>query len=1267
MEVRILGPTEVIEGATPVPLPMGRARSLLGLLVLHAGEVVSADRLVDELWGESPPPTVNTALQGLVYKLRRRLEPQRGKDEPPRILLTRPPGYLLDLAPDLIDASRFRRLVAEAAGAPPQRAVELLRRAAALWRGPALVDFHYEPFAQAEIAELEELRLTAVEKRIEADLALGRHRDLIGELERLTAEHPLREGVHGLLMLALYRSGRQAEALRVYADLHATLVEQIGVDPGPSLQQLEELILRQDPTLDLEVVTPLESVADEERWISEERRIVTVLAVDVALTSDKGDAPDAEVSQRVLERYFRRATAVLAGHGGSVDESVADTLVGIFGLPTTREDDAVRAVLAAVDLRHLLAATNTELGETGSAQLSARVGIETGEVIVGKTTVRASGSPVRGATQLYRAAQGGEILIGEATRLLVGKAVLCEPRKIDSDDRPGRGVWRMVDLVPGVPALPLTLEAPMVGREVELSELRGAFERVVGQGKPVRVTTIGEPGIGKSRLARELASMIESEAWVLTGHCPASGEGNSLWPLREVVEAVAGRIETGAFVDLLRDEEDAEQIAKHVMAITGSAGWEGSPGALFPMTRRFFEALARERPVVLIFEDLHWAQSSFLDLVEYLTERIRAPLFLLCLARPEILEEHAEWVEGDRSTSLILGPLQAEESRRLAANRLAGTMVPGDVLTRVLDSAQGNPLFVEQLVATIGEEGDFSIPATVQALLASRIDRLGPAERDLIRFASVLGDRFPVDALIYLLPEPARRHAARHLGTLERKGLMLREVDQEHGESGFRHVLIQQAAYRSMTMQTRSELHERAADWLEAEAAREFDETVGYHLERAHRYRQELGVHDDHTQGLAVRAGEKLAGAGLRAFTTRLDAAGAENLLGRARSLLSSDHPAQWQASFRLAEAHETMGRHDEADSVLSEMLATEPEASTNRVVLELERVRVRFATGPDPMTLEEIADLANAALTGYEAKGDEAGMAQALFMLGEVSRRRGRIADMEEQVRRGMEHADRSDSGREQLGARRMLATAIEVGPKPVPICIEECEALAVWRGKHNAAVLVILAHLNAMHGHVDLARDMVARAEVLLKESARARRPLTLLTKRRAEVEILAGDLDSAEDQLRRALHLDLDMEIREEASEAAALLARVLFAKHNLDEAAEMADLSRDQAPAQSVTPQALWRSTKALTLAARGEYEDATRLAESAIELVPDDMLNLRADVHIDRAMVLSTLGFEEEAQHAVVEGIDLYRRKGNLAASRARSRTSTPTGWTRQTP
>ncbi|HEY3428396.1 MAG TPA: BTAD domain-containing putative transcriptional regulator, partial [Acidimicrobiia bacterium] len=900
MEFRILGPTEVLDNGEPLPLPKGRARSLLGLLVLRVGEVVSSDRLIDELWGEAPPPTVGTALQGLVSSLRKRLEPYRDRAESPTVLVTRGSGYLLAADPGEVDANRFRRLIVEAAQTHPLHAAELLRAALGLWRGPALADFTYEPFAQVEIAELEELRLTAMEKRVEADLAIGRHREVVGELERLVAEHPLREGVRRLLMLALYRSGRQAEALQVYADIRRTLVEELGLDPAPFLQQLEELILRQDRSLDLEAVSP-SSPSAPSRWIADERKMVTVLSVDVVASLGEGEAPDAEVSRRALEKFFHKAAAVVIGHGGQAEVVIRDALVGTFGVPTAREDDALRAVRSAVDLRHLLAAYNAELGQSGHVRLIARTGIDTGEAVINSTANDPAGGPVRGATLLHQSAGAGEILVGETTRLLIGKGVLVEPLEINRRS-PHRSLWRVLDLVSGVPALALSPETAMVGREIELSQLTAAFRRVARAGRPFRLVMLGDPGVGKSRLARELAEVIGTEASVVTGHCLSYGEGVAFWPVREILVSLAGQIEASPLIDLMGDEKDAEAIARLLVDAFGPGQVE-SPGSLFPVFGRFFEALACRRPVVLILEDLHWAQPTFLDLVDYLTETAQSPLLLLCLARPELLEVHPSFGEGVRAGTLRLGPLGPGESRKLAANRLAGRMVPTEVLTRILESAQGNPLFVEQLLAAIEEEGEFVIPATLQALLAARIDRLGPAERDLIRFASVLGSRFRVAALLSLLPELARPYALSHIRTLERKDLMHLLADSPEEERlGFRHVLIQQAAYRSMTMKTRALLHERAGAWLEAEAGQDRDqieEAVGYHLERAYEYRLRLGEMDEHARGLAIRAGEKLAGAGLRAFS-RFDAASAENLLRRSRSLLPLGHPAHSDVSFRL-------------------------------------------------------------------------------------------------------------------------------------------------------------------------------------------------------------------------------------------------------------------------------------------------------------------------------------------------------------------------------
>lgn len=1229
MEFRILGPTEVLDNRGLVPLPRGRGRLLLGVLLLRAGEVISTDRLIDELWGETPPPTVDTALQGLVFRLRRLLEPNRQQGEPPRLLLTRHPGYVLAVEPAQIDADRFRRLMADAEATEPHQAVALLRTALDLWRGPALADFTYEPFAQADIAALEELRLTAEEKRIEAELALGHHRELIGELERLVAQHPLRERLREHLMLGLYRSDRQGEALHVYSDLRDTLLEELGLDPAPSLQELEGRILRQDASLDL-----VEAVVAHapEPWLTEERKMVTVLALDVAVSTDSGGEPDPETTRIILDRLYREASNVVSGHGGTAQRMLGSTLVGFYGIPVTREDDALRAVRAAVDLRHLITAINRELSPEVS--LHPRTGIDTGVVVMGETPGDTTGGSVRSAGLLQREAGDGQILVGEATRLLIGKAALVQ--QVAAETSYGRSAWRVLDLAP-ISAVSQA-ETPIVGRKHELDELLSGYQRVVEEGRPYRLTVVGGPGIGKSRLAREIASQLISEALVLTGHCPSYGNGITFWPLREIVLAVGDGIDKPSLERLLGDGTEAAGIADHVLAAIGSAQTPARPAALFPKLRHFFEFLARSRPLVVILEDMHWAQATFLDLVEYLAEGAAAPIYLLCLARPELLEERPNWAED----SLELAPLGPAESRALAANRLSGRMVPAQVVDKLLETAQGNPLFVEQLAAAIGEQGDVSVPPTVEALLASRIDRLGPAERDLVRRASVLGHRFTMEALLWLLPDQARPSAPIHLRTLERKEFV---VPLPSGtEFAFRHVLVQQAAYRSLTKQMRAHLHELAAGWME-DRPEQLEEAVGYHLEQSFRYHQEIGDPETKAQDLACQAGEKLAAAGLRAFG-RFDAGGAENLLTRARALLPGGHRDDWDVSFRLAEAHETMGRHGDAEAILEDLAATASNDAT-RLTLELERAWVRFAIGPDPMSMDELADLARSALARYE--DEDAKTVLPLFILGEVFRRSGRISEMESTLRRCLVHADRSTSTRYQLGARRMLATALEVGRTPVTQCIDECGRLLVLRGRENAAVLPILGRLYAMNSDVDLGRKMVVRAETLLREGARARRPLSLVWKRRAEVELLGGDLDVSEDYLRQAVELDMAMDIREEGAEAAALLSRVLFLRGRYEEAGEMAELSKSQAPAESITPQALWRSASAGVSAAAGEVEEAMRFGEEAIALVPPEMVNLRGDLHLDLARALLIAGQEDPAQSAIEKAINSYERKGNRAA------------------
>ncbi|MPZ14912.1 MAG: AAA family ATPase [Chloroflexi bacterium] len=1276
MEFRVLGPLEVVDGDRQVVLPTGRGRALLALLILRAGEVVSTDRLVDLLWGETPPPTVTTALQGLVSTLRKRLEPARAAGDAPTVLETRPPGYVLAIDRGQVDAHRFRCLLAEAAEAPALERAAKLRSALGLWRGPPLADFTYEPFAQSDIAVLEELRLAAVEERIDADLSVGRHAELVGELKDLIAEQPLRERPRGQLMLALYRSGRQAEALEVYRTTRHVLVEELGIDPGPALQALELAILRQDESLDpptapaLSKVTrvshPTEPPLAGQPWLPQGRKTVTVTFLELSLSTSSDASRDPEALRRIIERHVRTASDVVTRHGGSVAELIGDVVVAIFGIPSAHEDDALRAVRAMSELRRELAAVNEELVRAGGVRLAARAGVDTGEVLVGDPAAAqpiASGEAVNGAVRLQQAAAEGEVLVGEGTRRLVQDAAhfeLVEHLALEVHGKPVTA-WRFLDVVPGAPALVRRLDGPIVGRAAELAQLRAAFDRAAQERSARLLTVIGEAGIGKSRLAREFADSLGPDAHVLVGNCPAYGDGMTFWPLREIVMQVAGTGREGLLA-LLAGEDDAESIADQVLDAIGLAETSGTPTAPFPALRRLFEALARRGPLAVIFEDVHWAPPTLLDLIEYLAAWMREPAFLLCLTRPGLLEEHGTWAEGKpNAASLVLEPLGQDDTEKLIADRVAGRAVAPETVARVAEITQGNPLFVEQLLAAFEEEGHLAIPASVQALLAARLDRLGPAERDLIRTASVLGTDFSVESLSALLPEQARPFARGHLRALERKELVRpSQIASPAGTTfSFGHVLIQMAAYRSMTREVRSRLHEACAGWLESGAEgrlQEVEEVIGYHLEQAHGERCQLGLLDAHSLALAERAGERLASAGLRAYG-RFDVAAAENLFSRAKSLLPSDHTELPRVRRHLAEAYQVLGRHAEADAVLAEMLdglnADESPALYHAILLE--QARIRLFTGPDPMSLRTIQEKVEQAMAVFGQSGDEAGLALACYVLGLVQMNLGELRAMVKTARRGLAHAERSGEPREEIQARVNVAWALVTGETPVPDCVHACEELAPWRGMEHPMILCELAELRAMLGDFNEARDLIARARLLLVERIRGRRPLMFITgKSSASVEILAGDPAAAERELRAALQMALEMREREWVSQFAAGLSRVLSVQGS-EGAERFSDLSIETAPAENVAAQALWRSAKARLLVNRGHHTEAERLAREAVRLVPSEMPNLGADVRLDLAEVLLAAGRREAALPVIGEAIDRYERNGNLvSAARARS-------------
>ncbi|MGH3128893.1 MAG: BTAD domain-containing putative transcriptional regulator, partial [Gaiellaceae bacterium] len=860
LEVRLLGPIDVRRAGTPVALGGPKPRALLAALALEAGRVVSVDRLVEALWPGDQPETAGHAVQVYVSQLRKALG---------AALATRAPGYELELAPEQIDVHRFTQLAQEGraalAGGDPVAAEGAMREALALWRGPALADFLYEPFAQNEIARLEELRTVVLEERIDADLALGRHAELVPELDALVQAQPLREHPRAQLMLALYRSGRQADALAAYRAARETLVDELGIDPGLELRELEAAILRQDDSLFLDEA-PLARPA------MQFRRLVTIVFVDVVESMALAEALDPEALGRVLQSYFETVSAALVRHGGSVEKYAGDAVMAAFGIPFSHEDDPLRAARAALDIQAGIAALNSRLAHQHGVGLEVRIGIETGEVLATPTDARqrlVTGEAVGIAAKLEQAAGADEIVVGELAGRLIDHAAVLAPlgQLAIKGKREPVQAYRLVELGPVAPAFEQRQEARLVGRKRELAALRRVLKRSA-DGWEVRVAVVvGHPGVGKSRLVAELARRTKGVT-TLWGRCLSYGEGITYWPLREVLEQ-AGE----------SDERDA------VLAALDAETPPPAPEIAW-LFRRFCETISHLQPLLLVFDDVHWAEPTFLELVEGLTDQGEGPVSVFCLAREELLEDRPAFLEGRANASrIVLDALSAEDTDALVGG-LGGAVLESNQRNRIAEAAEGNPLFVEQLLALAFEGGlaERPLPETIQVLLAARLDRLGPGERAVLERGAVVGKEFAAADVVALLEPNAAPTVDAHLDTLVGRGFVRRRGD---GAFGFRHVLVQDAVYRAAPKSLRGELHERYADRLDTESRDlpDLDEFVGYHLEQAHRLRTELGASDRRTERLAEDGGQRLGDAGLRA-ARRGDIPATVSLLSRASSLL---------------------------------------------------------------------------------------------------------------------------------------------------------------------------------------------------------------------------------------------------------------------------------------------------------------------------------------------------------------------------------------------
>jgi class 3 adenylate cyclase len=647
---------------------------------------------------------------------------------------------------------------------------------------------------------------------------------------------------------------------------------------------------------------------------------VTVVFSDIAGSTALGERLDAESLRGLMSRYFAEMRAVLERHGGTVEKFIGDAVMAVFGIPVVHEDDALRAVRAAAEMRAALIPLNEELERERGVRIEMRVGVNTGEVVAGDSADGhgfATGDAVNVAARLEQAAQPGEILIGERTYRLVRDAVTVE--SVASLSLKGK-----TDAVSAVRLLAVPgasrprLASPIVGRAGELELLGRAFDRLLRDQACQLVTVLGSAGVGKSRLVQEFLGRRGDEATIVRGRCLSYGEGITFWPIKSVVSQAAGlrgeespQAAQQKIRSLVESANDADLIVERVAEAIGVAKTvAGQRGSIWAIAR-LFEELARRRPLIAVFDDIHWAEPTFLDLVEAVAEQSReAPLLILCMARPDLLELRPAWGEtGREGTRLHLTPLTDDESGRLIVNLLGEPELATDVRTRITETTEGNPLFVEEMVAMLIEEGSLlrrdgavvasgewsriSLPPTIQALLAARLDRLGREERGVLERGSVEGTVFHRGAILELSPESGRPRLDERLRMLAQQELIQpgRADFADETAFRFRHQLLRDVAYESLSKAVRAGLHERFAGWLAektAERSEEFEEIVGYHLQEAYRYNAILGPVDEHGRQLAMRAAERLGNAGLRAHA-RGDMWGARKLLSHAVGLLPRD------------------------------------------------------------------------------------------------------------------------------------------------------------------------------------------------------------------------------------------------------------------------------------------------------------------------------------------------------------------------------------------
>jgi class 3 adenylate cyclase len=948
----------------------------------------------------------------------------------------------------------------------------------------------------------------------------------------------------------------------------------------------------------------------------EGRKTVTVLFCDLVAFTELAGRLDPEALRHLMLRFFERAAAVIEGHGGTVEKFVGDEVMAVFGVPVVHEDDALRAVRAAVGVHECVA----ELDRESDVQLKVRIGINTGEVVTGDPSAGhgfVSGDAVAVGKRLEQAAAPGEIVLGSSTHRLVEHAVRAT--QLDPLTLKGKGeeatAFRLESVDPAATAIPRRDDTPLVGQQQELERLRSAYGEAASSGVRL-VTIVGDSGIGKSRLARELLLSLDGEASVVVASCPPYGEGTTFSPIRE------------AFRQAGRDESVLE----------------GSSYEVFAATRSLFEELARERPLVVVFDDVHWAEETLLDLIEHLSVRLGAArVLLLCLARPELAERRPQWVSRPEATLMLaaLSELDAEDL-------LAALDAPAELRERIAELAEGNPLFIEQLAAFAGEkDGDVALSGSIRGVLHARLDRLDADERSVLERASVIGRSFPLETVLQLMPPAEREQAQARVFELVRRGLIRPDVRIPGDGFRFQHALIREAVYEAMPKALRADLHETVAAQLDDAAAA--PAVVGYHLEHTCLLRRELGRRDPE---LAERAGRLLRLAAEETLS-RSDAPATISLLERARVLLPDDDRDLPALLTALGAARVNGGDIPGAEAVLVE--AVELAAASGLRAAELHaRVELQFVRAfAESTPVAESVALAKEAIAELEPLGDELALARAWWLASSGDLAACRWRAREEAIERALGHARSAKAGADMVGTLAgLLAQALLYGPTPVEEAVARLESVSEGLGVDPAlrsSIHTSLAGLLALRGDFAEARSLFRDATSTYEEfGLRFRRAQSGFVG--AQIELLAGDLSAAERELRASSAAFDEIGAATSATTHRALLGEVLAWLGRVDEAEELAHGVAAAVASDDLLTQVLWRCTLARVRARAGSAREAVELATEARKLLADAEFPQLAVAALTAAAEAASAADEgSEAERLLAQAREVADAKGAVAS------------------